>query len=259
MFGIIEGFWRGFWAPLHALKMIVTSPRLLSLVVVPLSVNIGLYILFFHYGAHYLDDQIAGFNTRLALSLPGWAVSISAFALKILSWLALAVVAALTFTLVSGIISAPFNDYLSKAAMRLRLLETGAHFAHPELRITLRETLYLEFKRILILIAGALLAFGIGLIPLLQIPAVVLGASLVAFEYFGYPVSHRSSGITPVALFTLRHPAVSLGFGSFLLILMMLPFTSIVYIPMAVVGGTVLYADLSAKVTRPAADTHKKT
>ncbi len=259
MFGMIEGFWRGFWAPLHALKMIVTSPRLLSLVIVPLSVNIGLYILFFHYGAHYLDEAVIGFNARLAASLPAWALSISAFLLKILSWIVLAVIAALTFTLVSGIISAPFNDYLSKAAMHLRLQESGAHFPTPSLRLSLPATLWLEFKRVLILIIGAALAFGIGLIPLLQIPALMLGASLLAFEYFGYPVSHRSDGLAPVMLFTLRHPAVSLGFGSFLLILMMLPFTSIVYIPLAVVGGTVLYADLNAKVTRPAANTHKKT
>ena len=259
MFRIFEGFWKGFWAPLHALKMILTSPRLLSLVIVPLSVNICLYIFFFHYGARYLEEVIVGVNASLAATLPAWALGISSFVLKILSWLALAVVAALTFTFVSGLISAPFNDFLSKAALRQRLLETGAHIPAPELKVSIKATLWLECKRMVILIVGALIVVVLGLVPLLQLPALALGATLVAFEYFGYPVSHRALGLTPVLLFTVRHPAVSLGFGSFLLILMLLPFTSIVYIPLAVVGAAVLYADLSGKVTRPAANTHKKT
>ncbi|MBI3543297.1 MAG: EI24 domain-containing protein [Deltaproteobacteria bacterium] len=262
MFGIIEGFWRGFWAPLQALKMIVTSPRLLSLVAVPLAVNIGIYLLFFHYAAHYLDDGIAAWGVRMAQAVPHWLLSVSVFALKILSWLALALVAALTFTFVSGLIAAPFNDALSKAAMRLRLKETGAHFAVPEVRHPISTTVWLELKRISILVVGALVALILGLIPLLQLPALALGALIVSFEYFGYPISHRSSSLTPVAYFTVRHPAVSLGFGSFLLLIMALPFTSLVYIPLAVVGGTMLYADLAAKTPSAmtvAADKRKRT
>jgi CysZ protein len=253
MFGIAKGFWMGFGAPLRAIGMILKSPRMLALITVPLSVNIALYVVFFHYGSNYLGELVTMSTASMAHTLPPALVSVSGWALKILGWLILALAAALTFTFVSGLVAAPFNDSLSRAALNARLRQMGSgSSAHEKYPVT--ETIGLELKRMLVLLAGAIVAFVLGIIPLLQLPALALGAFLVSFEYFGYPLSHRTRSLWPVALFTLRHPAVSLGFGAFLLLIMALPFTSILYIPLAVVGGTVLYADL----TTPGADTRKR-
>lgn len=257
MFGFATGFWKGFWAPLRALQMILTSPKLLALVAIPLAVNLVLYALFFHYGAHVLTGWVDAFTAQLGHQLPGWALTLSAWTLRLLSWLVLALLAALSFAFVGGLIAAPFNDHLSKAAYRLRIRETGAthHDPKPWLERSLKQTLLLELKRLLILLLGAVAIALVGLVPLLQIPALLFGALLVSFEYFGYPIAQRSSSLGPVVWFTFRHPAVSLGFGAFLLLMMALPFASLVYIPLAVVGGTTLYADLM----KAAANTHKKT
>jgi len=239
----IQSFSRGFFAPFTALKMILKSPRMLLLVAVPLAVNIALYILFFKYGSDWIAVQIAATTGRLATVLPHWALTISTWALKILGWLLLGLAAALSFTLVSGLVSAPFNDSLSRAAVNTRIFpKKSAVLSHG-----IGTTLWLEFKRIIVLVVGGICAFTIGIIPFLQIPALLLGASLVAFEYFGYPISQRSHKLTSVAAFMARYPFVSLGFGSFLLLMMALPFTSIIYIPLAVVGGSILYADLTIK------------
>lgn len=244
MFRFGHGFWMGFWAPLQALRLILTSPRLLSLVAVPLGVNIGLYLIFFGYGVQALHQQISIFQAHYATALPGWLLSISVVSLKFLGWALIALTAAFSFTFVSGIISAPFNDSLSKATYKIRLTQIGrATPSHPN-AFGVKSIVKLELKRILILALGAVLATLLGLIPLMQLPALGIGALLVSFEYFGYPISHRSPRLAPVALFTLRHPAVSLGFGSFLLLMMALPFASLVYIPLAVVAGTTLYVDL---------------
>lgn len=228
---------------------------MVSLTLVPLSVNIALYVLFFRYGSNYFDSVITSWLSHMAQALPAWMVTLSKWGFKLLAWVMLATAAAISFTFISGLVSAPFNDHLSRAALRSRLKALGRSDAFSRSEQNLLITIKLEAKRMVILVLGALLAFLIGLIPLLQIPALVLGAWLVAFEYFGYPISQRSTKLAPVALFTLRHPAVSLGFGCFLLLIMALPFTSIVYIPLAVVAGTVLYADL----TTSSAGTRKRT
>lgn len=239
----VAGFWSGFWAPLRALGLILTSPHLLSLVAVPLAVNIGLYILFFRYGAAYFDGQITALMAHLTSSVPAWIVSLSGWILRVLSWLLLALVSMLTFTFVSGLVAAPFNDLLSKAALRRHLKGRDEALSLVHIKHGFKAVILLECKRMAVLLCGAVVALIIGIIPFLQLVALALGAFLVSFEYFGYPISHRSASLGPVFAFTLRHPAVSLGFGSFLLLLMALPFASLVYIPLAVVGGTMLHAD----------------
>lgn len=255
MFGFTKGFWKGFWAPLNAVKLIIRSPTMLALVAVPLAINIFLYALFFHYSAQYLDTVITDWLTRMAATMPAWIVDVSRVGLKILSWLTLALVAALSFTIVSGIVSAPFNDHLSRAAMKARLRELGTELPGAPTNLTMGQTVKLEIKRMVVLIGGTLVALIIGLIPLMQLPALALGACIVSFEYFGYPISQRSEKLSSVIYFTLRHPAISLGHGAFLLLIMALPFTSVFYIPLAVVAGTTLYLE----ATLPALATRKKT
>lgn len=241
----------GFWAPLKALKLIITSPRILVLVLIPLAVNIGLYVIFFMHGSHALNDAVMNLLGHHWQGVPPWLFSISNIVLKTLGWLVLGLIAALSFTFVSGLISAPFNDLLSRAALRqYRKQKSLPEEGQAAASLSPGQTMMLEFKRMIVLILGAVAAAIIGLIPLMQLPALALGASLVSFEYFGYPVSHRSSNLFAVLGFTLRHPAVSLGFGTFLLLMMAVPFASLVYIPLAVVGATLLYAELTTALSR---------
>lgn len=245
----MKSFWRGFWAPLRALKMILTSPSLLTLVLIPLAINIGLYTLFFYHGAQYIDALIAQGMARMAPALPEWAswlAGVTEWSLKILAWLTLVLAAALTFTIVSGIIASPFNDFLSRQAARIRYRELQSQ-AGQEIPGGIRETIRLELRRTLILVFGGSAAFLLGLIPLMQLPALAIGALLVSFEYFGYPVSRTSTRLGPVWAFTLKNPMTSLGFGTFLLLLIALPFVSVIYIPLAVVAGTILHTDLSRR------------
>lgn len=243
MFGFGKEFTKGFWAPWRALRMIVRSPRMFTLVAIPLAINIALYAVFFHYSTDYLDSVVNGWLEQMTQSMPLWFITISRYGLKIISWLILGLVAALTFTVVSGIVSAPFNDHLSRAALKARLYELGTTLPGPPTNLTMGQTIVLELKRMTILIGVTVFALLMGLIPLMQLPALAIGAAVVSFEYFGYPISQRSARLGTVIWFTLRHPGLSLGLGTFLLLMMALPFTSVLYIPLAVVAGTTLYVD----------------
>ncbi len=160
--------------------------------------------------------------------------------LKIFEWGALIVIAALTFTIVSSVVCAPFNDALSRRTSMVCFKNSTRSAASAGLLTVTR----LELRRTLVLILGGFTAFCIGLIPLLQVPALMLGSLLISFEFFGYPIARYSNTLRPVWSFTLAHMGISLGQGFFLLLLMTIPFASVLYIPLAVISGTLLYEEL---------------
>ncbi|MGE4234272.1 MAG: EI24 domain-containing protein [Bacteriovoracia bacterium] len=237
----ISSFWKGFWSPLRALKLILTSPGLFGLVLIPLLINAVLYAAFFYYGAHYLDGLVGSANQYFITKLPESLAMTSTWILKVLSWISLIVVAAISFTIVSGIIAAPFNDLLCRKT--IKLLKGNV----PKNEASIGQTIGLEVRRTALLLVGGLFSLILGIIPLMQLPALALASILLSFEYFGYPVSQTSPKISAALGFTLRHPFVSIGLGAFLLLLMAIPFASIVYIPLAVVSGSMLHTELKTQ------------
>jgi uncharacterized protein involved in cysteine biosynthesis len=88
-----QSFWLGFWAPLRAVPFIFKNPTLLTLVLIPLCINIALYTLFFYYGSHYLDDLVLNVSAKIATQLPEWLGRVTTFFFKFLGWLLIMVVA----------------------------------------------------------------------------------------------------------------------------------------------------------------------
>ena len=253
---MISSFFRGFFAPLRALKTILSSPKIITLVAIPLLINVAFYFAFFFWGSHLLALKFAVLQSWIVAHavLPAWAVSTLAFGLGLLKWLVLATVAALSFTVISGIIASPFNEILCRAtfkhlaqkhAVQIVMGKPNKQAPTSHIAPTIKETIVLEARRLCVLIAGSAGAMLLGLIPLMQIPALAIGALLLSFEYFGFPSSQYSLRLRYVATFVLKNPFVSLGFGSFLLLMMAIPFASIVYLPLAVVGASTLFFELN--------------
>ncbi len=244
----IAKFWDGFWSPLKSLLFILRSPSLLTLVIIPLTINIGMYYLFFSYGSAMLSSLIQSQLSSWSANLPQgmqWLIPLSQWSLKILSWLLLLLTSVITFTVVSSIVAAPFNEILSKQTEKLLSRKnsegTNQFNLTPHQKISFLTSIQLELKRTFVLIAGGITAFLIGLIPLMQIPALMLAALLIAFEYFGIPISRKSTSLWAPTKFAIANFFSSLGLGSFLLIMMAIPMASILYIPLSVVSGTMLY------------------
>lgn len=234
-------FFRGFFAPIRAIKLILSSKKLMSLSLVPLIINIALYIAFFYYGTEFIQTYSFKLLTSHTATWPAWAQSVASFGIRLASWVLLTLVAVVIFTFVSTIVAAPFNDAIAKQT--LKLIEVREF----EIQSTIAQTMRLEVKRTIVLLLGGITALFLGIIPFLQLPALALGALLVSFEFFGYPLAQKTKSLRNVWRFTFNNFLVSLGFGSFLLLMMAIPFASIVYIPLAVVGASILVAETLTK------------
>jgi CysZ protein len=244
---------RGLKVPFTAIKLIFTTPKVFGLILIPLIINLGLYILLFIHGSELMKSFINSFIEGWKSDLPAWASFlpfIASFALTLLSWILLILVSALSFTIISSIIAAPFNDYLSIQTEVAFRKKYNYPALDSEIRASAMSTIIMEVKRSIVLIVGGIFTFILGLLPLMQIPAIILATYLISFEYYGIPFSRRTKNLFPVIGFTMKHPVLSFGFGGFLLLLMTIPFASIIYIPLAVVSGSILYVEYSDKQTQ---------
>lgn len=142
---------------------------------------------------------------------------------------------------------APFNDLVTGQTIRaIKKKSTEGASATDHLRVL--ESFTLEGRRSLILISAGFGIFLLGLLPLMQVPALAMGSWLLAFEYLGYPLSRKSTSLWTVWAFIAKHPFATLGFGASLLVLMAIPMGSLFYIPLAVVGATQLTLELNKDI-----------
>lgn len=240
----IRNFIIGFKAPFFAVPFIVKNPKVTTLIIIPLAINIALYTLFFYFGSSWIQNKLEIWNSTISQTLPTWLDWLSptlALISKIIAWILLLISAALSFTIVSGIIASPFSDHLSYQTEKSLTKKSTAQ------QLSTVDVIKLETKRTMVLILGAIIAFILGVTPLIHFLGVILGSLLLSFEYFGYPISRESKKLSTVWFFVIRNIFLSMGFGMSLLLLMAIPLASIFYIPLAVVSGTML----KIKVSRP--------
>ncbi|HXU69778.1 MAG TPA: EI24 domain-containing protein [Polyangia bacterium] len=82
--------------------------------------------------------------------------------------------------------------------------------------------------------------------PLMWVAGVVQTALFFAFDAFNEPLHRRGASFGGKWRFIGTHLAESLGFGSGVALLMVVPLLSVIVTPVAIVGGTLLYLDLAA-------------
>jgi len=121
---IILGLKKGFFSPFQAVKIIFTTPSILIFVLIPLLINLALYFFLMKYGNFWLKNLSQNLLEDFQTKAPEWAQifkPIAEFGLKILSWLILLILTALSFTIVSSLIAAPFNEFLSDKTQKTLL------------------------------------------------------------------------------------------------------------------------------------------
>jgi uncharacterized protein involved in cysteine biosynthesis len=169
------------------------------------------------------------------LSPVGW----QAVVLDIATRVVLLIASALTFVIASTIIASPFNDWLAERTERVLGMAPppvqGSKIAHTFrlMGIDISKTLAAGGAGL-----GALLLFWI---PGVNAVAFFSSLLLLTFQYVSYPQTRRSIRLGQGLRYLLRYPFACCGFGLTLSFLFSLPIVAGVILPLAVIGGTVLY------------------
>ncbi|MCO6440021.1 MAG: sulfate transporter CysZ [Nitrococcus mobilis] len=244
---------------------LLTAQGLRRFVLLPIAVNVLVFAGLLWWGAEW-------FHTLLLWLLPpaipsehsgalGQLLTFLEGTIRWLLWplflLAAVVVMFYTFTALANLIGSPFNSLLSA---RVEQHATGAPpLQGPKGKAFLAEAIEAIMDELRKIVYFALL--GIPLLVLFIIPVVqvvapflwgLYGAWIIALEYGDYPLGNRGIPFREQRRITHQHRLLHLGFGAGVLCMTIIPFVNLVAMPTAVIGATLLQADLRSRTTQAA-------
>ncbi len=190
---------------------------------------IGGWILF----VEYRTDIV---RTLLFEPGTGWAWTLIYYFCKGLLYFAALVMSLLFSLLLTNIIAAPIYEVVSSA------VERDVYGSVEE--ISFWRSLALipeELKKVLLIVICSL---GLFLIPGLNVLSIFATAFLVAWDLYDYPMARRGWALRTRLAYVFKDFWRVLGFGLWLII----PLTQFVFVPLAVVGGTLMNLD---RIRRP--------
>jgi CysZ protein len=240
-----QSFYYGLALPLHALKTIISHPKLIFLSLIPTLITFALYSFFFVELHDYFQVILNHLFIQLGINIHGWLAQVLMFLMQALLFL----LSVFTFSFICNLIAIPFNDFLA---------EYAESYTYPPLKavtdLNLKKRINImgiDLMRSLVTLLCDTLVFFLSWVPGINLLVLIFAFLLVTFQYISYPQSRRSQGMKAGVSFLFRHPLASLGFGISFSVLLSIPFLSSFCFPLAVVGGTLLFARGEGSPTLP--------
>lgn len=236
LFPRTRSLWYGALLPFQSLQMIFSYPSLLFWSALPIALTLTVYFFLIRRMQSEVKEILHRYLNSWGWNPDGFLTS----TLFVFTGILMVIVGALTFSFISSIVSSPFNDILAERAER---------WTEPPLSPVAKIPLLAKMKLVMIdlmksvaAVIGVLSAILLSWVPGLNLVALCAAFQLVAFQYISYPQTRRGEGFSEGMHFLWRHFFACLGFGAVLSSLFAIPVLSSLAVPIAVVGGTMLYA-----------------
>ena len=232
---VAKFFW-GFFLPFRAAGLILRHPILLFWSAIPVAISITLYYFGLRVAAQNFELGVKKLILTMGVPQYGWlAVGVHWMVLLVVF-----IVGVVTFTYVCSLVAVPFNDFLAEAAERFvsPSLPPAPHASIPRKLFLM----WIDFLKTLATMAVALLALLISWVPVIGLLGFLVGALAVSFQYLSFPQTRRGERVLVSTHFLWQNLLASAGLGAALSILFLVPLVSYLIMPLAVVSGTMLYA-----------------
>ncbi len=247
---MLSDFLKGFAYLPKGLKLI-GQPHLRRFVLIPLAINCLLFTIGIFVGAHYFGDLMSSWLPEdMAASLPSWLSWLSGLVhvVESILWVIFAAVVLVVlffcFTVVANLIGAPFNGLLSEAVeahLTGQKVEQSSDF--KTLAGQIFKSIGSEIRKILYFVLCAIPLVILFWVPGIQILWLVYGAWMLAIEYVDYPMGNHDLMFSEQRHKLRQQRFLSLGFGSAVLIMTLIPVVNFFAMPAAVAGVTALWLD----------------
>lgn len=221
---------------------LLTQPGLKRFVIIPLSINIILFIGLFFIARHFFDV----FEHWLLNYLPSWLQWLNSL-LWMTFFIGFVLIFIYTFVVIANLISAPFNSFLAE---KVEAYLTGKKTAQRTFLENLKDTpriLARQFSLIGYYIPRALILLIFFFIPVIQLVAAILWFSFNAWfmtlQYLDYPTDNHQIPLSNVHVWLWHHRLLSLSFGASVLVMTLIPFVNFFIVPAAVAGATKLWIE----------------
>ena len=235
---LIEGF-----------KLIAT-PRLRHFVIIPLIINMFLFVGLFFLLRHYMSE----FNLWFAHHLPVWLHWVASI-LWVLFFISFFLIFIYTFVTLANFITAPFNSLLAE---KVELYLTGNALGERSWIENIKDVPRIFRRQLAILgyyLPRACLLLLLFFIPIVQVVAALFwflfNAWFMTLTYIDYPTDNHRIPLPTVRTLLRRKRWVGIGFGVSVLVVTMIPVLNFFAIPAAVAGATKFWIEESASYPIP--------
>jgi len=228
----------GFTAPFHAARLIMQKKSLILLSLIPVILTGALY----YYALAGVQEWMQSFVTG---TFSSWGISPTGFFSSLVVWgirFILFIGAALSFAYCAVALSTPFNDFLAEKAESYALPPLG------KIKMTFFgqiKLIWIDLVKTLCAALISLIALLVSWVPILNIFSILLTFLMLTFQFLTYPQTRRGIGFQKSFIFLWKHFFPCLGFGMIMSGLFAVPFVSFLFLPLGVVGGTLLFARLN--------------
>jgi len=218
---------------------LIREPKLRLFVIIPLLINIVVFVLLITGLSGYFSGWVDG----LMGLLPGWEW------LAVLRWLMwlvfgflVVLLIAYTFVFVATLIGAPFYGLL---AAEVEKLLTGRSGEEPtswgQVLASFPRSISRELAKLWYYVPRALALFLLCLVPFLSPVAPFIWAFFsgwtMALEFIDYPADNNGRSISDLKQFMKRHRGRTLGFGMLSWLCTLIPVLNLVSMQASVAGG----------------------
>lgn len=238
----ISSFIYGVTLPFRALRLILSKRSLLLWSAFPLFLTLALSI----WGVTWLKAKLTAYGIHWLANYGFAPESITVQAAMVFLQIVLFVLAAVVFSFLATVLASPFNDFLSEATEPHCVPALGKlPPASSGLKWRVR-SVWIDIVKTCLVTGVQLVLVGVGVIaiwiPGLNLIPFALAFWLLTFQFISYPQTRRGENFRHSVRFLFRHGFASLGFGAAIGGLFTIPIVSAFALPLAVVGGTLLYA-----------------
>ena len=239
---------RGFKYPFSGLSFI-SKNRLWKICLPSILVNIlllvSLLVLLFTCGANF-NNFISGLLPNSDVAVLSWLLAVAKGTVKVILFIIELLLVLVLLNSVGSVICSPFLDMISERVEKEQnLLEIP--------KISIWHSIVLSLKNS-IKCLGANVFFWIIFLPINLIPGLGSGLYFVAsgcctaifntLQYLSYPLDRRLIPFGDDWSVIKKNKMVCLGFGLSVNLITCVPFLQLLILPLASVGGTMLFTDL---------------
>ncbi len=235
---MLKNFVKGSSFVLRGFKLI-TKPGLKRYVIMPLLINSVVFSAVILFGAHLFEDLI---NSLLPDWL-GWA--------EWILWPLFAIIAMgivfFTFTLLTNLLGAPFNGYLSAAVENLVAGQKPDSGPGGSLLLEILKSIRAEGRKLLYFLIWAIPILILMVVPFTSAIGAALwilfGCWMLCIEYADYPMANHNLSFNDQRQLLRARRTMALGFGATVMLMVLIPVINFIAMPVAVAGATVMWLE----------------
>lgn len=218
------------------------KPGIKRFVIIPLIINILLFIGMIAFAGYYFND----FLHWLDHALPTW--------LQWLNWIlwpifaiTISIITLYFFNLVANILGAPFNSFLSE---KVEYLEIGMVAENSNMLGLVKDmprTMLREWTKIKYYLPRFLALFILFIIPGVNVVApwlwFIFSSWSMALQYIDYPMDNHRTSFLEMRKKMQRSRLQNFTFGVAVTIALLIPIINFLVMPAAVIGATLMWID----------------